>query len=266
MGEQGWISLYRQIRSSRIWQSKEPFDKRSAWIDLLLSANHADNKIVRGNKIIEVKRGDLLTSELKLSEEWGWSRTRVRNFLKLLIEDNMISKMVNPNKFILLSILNYDRFQNSTTEKTPANGEVPGNSGDMETTEKTAKEQLKNNWRTTKKQLKNTNNNDNNIYNDNNENKKEKERPLSPSPSSMAMYFANCYKNSIQINYPNMRVPMTPEELQPWGEVFDRMKLKYKTMELTGAIENAVKHKIFNPIILEKQIDSLIEKKTRKEG
>lgn len=41
----GWISLYRQIKESWIWKDKEPFDKRSAWIDLLLTVNYKNKKI-----------------------------------------------------------------------------------------------------------------------------------------------------------------------------------------------------------------------------
>ena len=38
----GYIKLYRGLQDCWIWQDKEPFTKRDAWIDLLLSANHAD--------------------------------------------------------------------------------------------------------------------------------------------------------------------------------------------------------------------------------
>ena len=87
---QGWISLYRKIRESEIWCGKEPFDKRSAWIDLLLSANHEDKNIIFGSTVTPIKKGSFITSELKLSERWKWSRHKVDDYLKLLKKLNMI--------------------------------------------------------------------------------------------------------------------------------------------------------------------------------
>ena len=49
---EGWISIYRQIQDNWIWKSKEPFDKRSAWIDLLLMVNHDKQKVEFDNGFI----------------------------------------------------------------------------------------------------------------------------------------------------------------------------------------------------------------------
>ena len=79
----GWIKLNRSIQENWLWEEK-PFDKKSAWIDLLLMANHKNNKFPLGNEIIEVEQGSFITSEIKLMNRWGWSKTKLRNFLKLL--------------------------------------------------------------------------------------------------------------------------------------------------------------------------------------
>ena len=42
----GWIKLYRKMVDCCIWQSNEPFDKRSAWVDLLLLMQHKDKKMM----------------------------------------------------------------------------------------------------------------------------------------------------------------------------------------------------------------------------
>ena len=75
---EGWVKLHRKIQDHWLWQDK-PFDKRSAWIDMLLMANHDDNKFLLGNVLVEVQRGSFITSELKLMERWGWSKTKVRS-------------------------------------------------------------------------------------------------------------------------------------------------------------------------------------------
>ena len=107
-------------------------------------ASHKDNKFVLGNELMEVKRGSFITSEVKLSEKWGWSRTKVRSFLELLEKDNMIIKK-SDNKKTTLTIVNYNDYQ----------------------FQETTKEQQKNNKKTSKEHQKNTINNDNNDNNDN---------------------------------------------------------------------------------------------------
>lgn len=81
---EGWISLYRQIVDNWIWNIKEPFDKRAAWVDLLLMVNHENKKIELNGQIIEVERGQKITSLDKLSKRWKWSRHKVSDFLNRL--------------------------------------------------------------------------------------------------------------------------------------------------------------------------------------
>lgn len=107
----GWISLYRQITDNWIWKSKEPFDKRSAWISLLLKANHKDTKVMIDGKPVEIKRGSFITSELKLSSEWQWGRKKVRLFLKSLEQDQMLSKN-GTTRYTTLTIENWELYQN----------------------------------------------------------------------------------------------------------------------------------------------------------
>ena len=66
----GWIKIHRDILYHEIWSDK-PFSKGQAWIDLILLANHSDNKCMVGNKVEEIKRGSFITSELKLMDRWG---------------------------------------------------------------------------------------------------------------------------------------------------------------------------------------------------
>ena len=153
MGGNGWISLHRKIQQHWLWENDKPFDKRSAWIDILLLANHQPNKVYFNNEILKVGVGEHITSEVKLAKRWGWSRTKVRNFLKLLKQDDMIEVHKKDKKRTRLKVLNYRDYQNSKNNK--------------ETTEK----QQKNNKETRGKQEENINNNDNNENNDNNDNK-----------------------------------------------------------------------------------------------
>lgn len=107
---EGWISIHRQIQEHWLWKSKEPFDKRSAWIDLLLMVNHQKEKIEFDNGFIEVDRGSRITSLEKLSKRWKWSRHKVSDYLNQLEQDCMLVQ-VRDNKKTLISIENYDKYQ-----------------------------------------------------------------------------------------------------------------------------------------------------------
>lgn len=144
----GWIKLNRSIQENWLWEEK-PFDKKSAWIDLLLMANHKNNKFPLGNEIIEVEQGSFITSEIKLMNRWGWSKTKLRNFLKLLESEKMITKVVDRKK-TTISIVNYRVYQGSEDQE--------------KTTEKPQEDQEK----TIEKPQEDTNKNDNNEKNDKN--------------------------------------------------------------------------------------------------
>lgn len=107
---EGWISIYRKFQEHWIWKSSEPFDKRSAWLSLLLKANHKDTKVMIDSKLIEIKKGSFITSELKLADEWKWGRKKVRTFLKRLEDDKMLTKN-STTKYTTISIGNWELYQ-----------------------------------------------------------------------------------------------------------------------------------------------------------
>lgn len=107
---EGWIKLYRKLQDCCIWQKNEPFDSRSAWIDLLLSATHKQRKFIIDNEILTVERGSFMTSVLKLSEKWKWSRGKTNRYLALLENEQMITTKRTP-KGTLVTIVKYDVFQ-----------------------------------------------------------------------------------------------------------------------------------------------------------
>lgn len=158
MAAKGWISVHRKIWDSWVWRDR-PFSKGQAWIDILLLANHEDGKTLMDGQLIEIKRGEHITSEPKLATRWGWSRTKVRNFLKMLEDDGMIENIKEDRKRTRLKVLNYSDYQ------------------DIENNRKTSEEQVKDKRRTSKEQEKNINNNDNNLINIKED---EEERVLPP--------------------------------------------------------------------------------------
>ena len=118
MPANGWIKLHRKIKDNILWQDK-PFSKGQAWVDILLDVNHSENKILLGNEAITVEVGEKITSIRKLCERWGWSNTKVKNFLELLVDEEMIEYKSDTKK-TRLKVLNYGDYQHSDKCKNDA--------------------------------------------------------------------------------------------------------------------------------------------------
>jgi hypothetical protein len=134
----GWIKLHRQILDNPIW-SAEKFTRGQAWVDLILLANHDDNYIYLRDHKIMVKRGQVGWSENTLSARWKWSRTKTKNFLKMLELEQQVS-VQKSHSMSIITLINYNGFQ--------------------------GKEQLESNRKATEKQQKSTNKNVKNEKND----------------------------------------------------------------------------------------------------
>lgn len=133
MSGKGWISIHRKLQEHWLWQDK-PFSKGQAWIDIILMVNHDDGKVIFRDSLYDVKRGQRITSELKLSDRWGWSRNKVRKFLNDLKSDGMITIEKDKRK-TLITVENYNDYQDSkntkgTTERT-SEGTTEGQQKDI---------------------------------------------------------------------------------------------------------------------------------------
>ena len=118
MDKKVYVFVYRSVKDNWIWNSNEPFDKRSAWIDLILTANHQDKKINFNGQLMTVKRGEMITSTHLLSDRWQWSRTKISRFLSDLECDGMISTKKTTH-YTLIKLEKYDIYQYSKEPKKP---------------------------------------------------------------------------------------------------------------------------------------------------
>lgn len=221
----GWISIYRSIQDHWLWQEK-PFSKGQAWLDLLLSANHQDKKILLGNELISVKRGSFITSQAKLMERWGWGNTKVRNFLRLLKEDNMIE--YSGKKYTLIKIKNYEMYQKQTNDNSVISTDSQNTQTDSKST--TNCEQTDN------KLQANTNNNDNNDNNDNNVYERDE---LSHSALELCEYYSNLK--------PGQNITQHIDTLKIWIDIYGMEWTKealQKTVSSKGKFIKAYMEKI----------------------
>lgn len=104
--QKGYVPIYRSIQDHWLWKKDDPFDVRSAWIDLLLSVNHEERKIYIDGRVQIIKAGQMWTSVKKLAETWHWSRPKVYRYIKSLKSDGMIYTDGTPSG-TLLTVINY---------------------------------------------------------------------------------------------------------------------------------------------------------------
>ena len=111
MMSSGWIKLNREITKHWIWEDAE---RLKAWVDLIMLAENTTHKKIWRGKLTEFKRGDVCLSITELSNRWGWSRNRVRRFLRTLEDEEMISLHVTVNR-TTLTLVNYGKYQDKPT-------------------------------------------------------------------------------------------------------------------------------------------------------
>lgn len=135
----GWIKLHRQIMDHPFYTEDRIFSRYEAWEFLLLSANHADAKIMIDGQLVTVERGSLITSIRKLQERWKWSNTKVSRFLDVLQSEGMATVKSDTKKTVI-SIDKYGFYQGTDDEETtPKRRE-----SDAEATQKHTNKNVKN--------------------------------------------------------------------------------------------------------------------------
>lgn len=104
----GWVKIYRSVRKHWLWV--KPLSKMEAWMDIILEANHSPEKVNFGNDLFICERGEKMYSFDTWGERWGWHKSRVRRFLKLLEDDSMIELKMN-RYTTHLRVCNYSTYQ-----------------------------------------------------------------------------------------------------------------------------------------------------------
>lgn len=117
----GWIAIDRKLLDSLIWNDDEPFNKRAAWIDLLMMANYEDTEQCVGYELKKVPRGSYMTTIRELSNRWKWSKSKVANFLHFLESLEMVSVKTD-TKRTLITIVNYENYQSTGNTKRTQSG------------------------------------------------------------------------------------------------------------------------------------------------
>lgn len=189
-----------------LYKQKRKFSKFEAWIDILLSVNHREGKVLIDYSVETVKRGEFITSEVKLANKWNWDRKTVRKFLTLLQQEEMILKN-STKRWTSITVINWDKYQLDGQEVGQGVGQDRDRGLD-------------------------TNKNDKNDKND----KKNNISSKVFADDAQELLLAQKLKTLILSNNPKARVP---DNLQKWAYEIDKMiRLDKRTpKEIESVIE-----------------------------
>ncbi len=132
-----------------LYREERKFTRLEAWLDMLLLANGTDKQILFDGNMIMINRGQLLTSERKLAQRWGWSKTKTSVFLNALQKSDHSIERKSDHKKTIITILNYGLYNPLNEEKKTTDSEEkktterPLKSHRLDTTNKD-KERIKN--------------------------------------------------------------------------------------------------------------------------
>ena len=193
-----------------LYKQKRKFSKFEAWIDILLSVNHKEGKVLIDYSVETVKRGEFITSEVKLANKWNWDRKTVRKFLTLLQQEEMILKS-STKRWTSITVINWDKYQLDGQEVGQEVGQGVGQDRDRGL---------------------DTNKNDKNDKND----KKNNISSKVFADDAQELLLAQKLKTLILSNNPKARVP---DNLQKWAYEIDKMiRLDKRTpKEIESVIE-----------------------------
>jgi hypothetical protein len=108
----------------------QPLTRREAWLWLISNAAWRPMQVLvrngRASELLNLERGQLSYSRSFLCKAWRWtSEKMVRTFLHRLEHEHMIALQTGQLQTVL-TICNYDAFQNGRSLVGPANGPSVG--------------------------------------------------------------------------------------------------------------------------------------------
>jgi len=121
----GWVRLYRKLIESAVWQDDGLL---KLWVYCLLAANHEPGWVPgRGRTPVRIERGQFMTGRFALHGAMYPKKTKhipnprtVWRWLKILENmENLSTRM--SNQFTIVTVLNYDTYQQRDFQNVPQN-------------------------------------------------------------------------------------------------------------------------------------------------
>lgn len=118
----GWVKLHRSV--FKHWLGTSP-DALTLFLYCITRANYEPNKVYFRGEVVEVDRGQFITSTAKISEQFQWSRKKTERLLKLLKKEEQI-ELKRSNRKTVITVRNYDAYQAKDEDEGTAKGVATG--------------------------------------------------------------------------------------------------------------------------------------------
>ena len=137
---EGWIKIHRKIKDHWLWSSDH---RLKWWLDILLTVNYSDTKVLIKGNLVECKRGQSVRSLETWAKDWNVTKKTVKEFFELLQKDSMLvyeSIQISTR----ITVCNYEDYQEVVNGKeTQSKRKVNGEETDT-TPKQECKEEIKN--------------------------------------------------------------------------------------------------------------------------
>lgn len=120
MSKNGYITIQRKITDWRWWGNETAM---ALWLYILVNANWKDGWWNAGAE--QVKRGEFITSQVKIANEMKLNRKTVARYLKLFVEDGQI-EVIADSKKTRIKVINYAKYQDVPDDDGQLDGQVNG--------------------------------------------------------------------------------------------------------------------------------------------
>lgn len=110
-----WVKVYRRLTEH--WLYRNPA-YTNIWLAILFGTNYRASKAVIRGEVVEIQRGEMLTSTSRLAMVSNTGRQQVRTFLRLAVADGMITVKSNQSVTIV-KVLNYEGLQTGEADGQP---------------------------------------------------------------------------------------------------------------------------------------------------
>ena len=108
----GYIKLHRKLLDNSFVMKDN--DYLAVWVYLLLSAAHAEIVLENCSRSITLKPGQLITGREALGKKLGVNEYKIDRILNLFESAQMIAQIKKPRKGRMITILNWDKYQDDT--------------------------------------------------------------------------------------------------------------------------------------------------------
>ncbi len=124
-----WVRVSADYFEHELFAGEE-FSRRDAWLWLIANAAWKKRRVNHKGKMLDLERGQLLGGRAFLAEKWGWSEKAVRNYLQLLVSENMIRMGQSDGHYAnVITVCNYDKFQQNEIPEGQSKGQSGASAG-----------------------------------------------------------------------------------------------------------------------------------------